>query len=142
MYAAVAQLPVVQVRLLSPFAGNLRHSRHCLSFPLARLNLLEHHLRHVAFAVEIVVHLGLYEVAHVFVHAHSFGTHRQGADLDFRLAFEHRFLHVDGYCPDESVPDVGVFKVLAVEFLYRLGEMLLESTLVCTPLRGVLSVNE
>ena len=133
----------MQIGLFGSFTGQLRHSGHGLALFLALLDFLQHHLGRVGRLVQIVVHLGLYEVAHVFVYAHpAVRFHRERAELDFRLALEHGFLDVYGYCRYQSVSDVAVLKVLAVELLYRLGYVLFERALVCASLCGVLSVDE
>ena len=132
----------MQVGFLRPLPCQLCHSGHRLAFLFARLYLLEHHLCHVGIAVEEVVHFCLYEVAHIFVHGHSVGAHGLRTELYLGLALKHRLLHIDGDGSYESVADVGIFKVLVEELLYRLCQMLLECALVCTALCGMLSVYE
>ena len=143
VYAAVAQLPVVQVCLLCTFPCEFSDSGHSLSFLFALLYLLQHHVGHFLVFVQEVVHFGFYEVAHVFVYAHTTSRgHGERTELNLRLTFKHRFLHVDGDGRHETVTNVGVFEVFAEEFLYCLGNMLLERTLVSTALCGVLSVDK
>ena len=143
MYAAVAQLAVVQVGFLRSLSCELRYARHCLAFLLALLYLLLHHLSHVSVYVQVVVHFGFYEVAHILVDAHSASRlHCERAELYLGLAFKHRLLHVDGYRRHQTVAYVAVFIVLAEVFLYRPRYVFLESALVSAPLRGVLSVHE
>ena len=74
---AVAQLPVMQVRLLGPLTSKLCNARHGLAFLLALAHLLQHHLSHIRMLMQVVIHLGLDEVTHIFVHAHPIRTHRQ-----------------------------------------------------------------
>ena len=89
-----------------------------------------------------VVHLLLDEIAHILIHRHSVGAHRQRAQLDLGLALKHRFLHVDGNGRHDAVSDIAVFEVLVVELLDGLGNVLLERALMGAALRGVLSVYE
>ena len=143
MYAAVAQLAVVQIGFLSTLAGQFGHSRHRLALALALLNLLQHHLCHVGILVEIVIHLGLDEVAHIFVDAHStIGHHRQRTELNLRLTLKHRFLYIDGNGSNDTISYIAIFEVLVIELLDGLGDMLLEGTLMSTALGGMLTVDE
>ena len=96
----------------------------------------------IGVLVQVVVHFGLYEVAYVLVHAHAVRTHGKRAELDLRLALEHRFLYIYGDGGNEAVAYVGIFEVLVEKLLYSLGYVLLERALVRTALGGVLAVDE
>ena len=93
-------------------------------------------------AVQVVVHFGLDEVADKLVEVRPFGGHFQRTQLHLRLAFEHGFLHIDGNGAHESVADVGIVKVFVEILLDGACQVFFESTLVCTSLGGVLSVDE
>ena len=142
MYAAVAQFTVVQVSLLGALACQFRNARHSLSLLLAFRNLLQHLLCDVGILMQEVIHFGLYEVAHVLVHAHTIGTHGERTEFYLCLTLEHRFLHIHRDGRHETVTYVGIFEVLARELLYGACYMLLECTLMRAALRGVLSVHE
>ena len=70
VYAAVAQLAVVEVGLLGAFACQLCHSGNGLAVALAVGYLLLYHFGHVEVLVQVVVDFGLDEVAHKLVHTH------------------------------------------------------------------------
>ncbi len=152
MYAAVAQLAVVQVGLLGALAGQLGDAGHGLALLLALLYLLHHHLGGVGVLVQVVVHLLLDEVAHIFINRGGHGVvgvdrrggrrHGQRAQLDLRLALEHGLLYVQRYGGHDAGAYVAVLEVLLEELLDGLGYVLLEGTLVGAALRGVLSVDE
>ena len=113
VYAAVAQLAVVQVGFLGPLARQFGHAGYGFSLLLVLCNLLEHHLGHVGMLVEVVVHLLLHEVAHIFIDRHPVGAHGEGAELDFGLTLEHGFLHIHGNGGHEAVADVAILEILA-----------------------------
>ena len=148
--AAIAQLAVVQVGLFGAFAGQFRDAGYGFALLLRILYLLQHHFGHQRVLVQVVVHLGLDEVAHVFVDAGSGGLvflghggpHVVAAQLCLCLAFEHRLFHVDGDGGHQSVADVGVVEILVVELLNGARQMLLQGTLMCAALCGVLAVDE
>ena len=142
MNAAVAQLAVVQVGFLGTLACQLRHACHGLALLLALADFLQHHVGHVGVLVQVVVYLLLDEVAHILVHRDAVGAHGERSELDLRLAFEHRFLHVHRDGGHQAVADVSEFKVFSAVFLDGSGDVLLESTLVSAALRGMLTVDE
>ena len=152
MDAAVAQFAIVQVGFLRTLTGQLRHAGHRLAFLLALLYLAEHGLGGVGVLVQIVVHLGLDEVTHIFIDRDGHwvfgidggrhGCHRQRAELDLRLALKHRFLHVQGNSGDDASTDIDILKVFLEKLLDSLCDMLLEGALMGTALRGVLSVDK
>ena len=142
MYAAIAQLSVVQVGLLCPFACNFGYARHCLSLSFALVDLAFNLFGHVGMDVQIVVYLALNEVAHVLVNAFSARTHRQRAQFNLRLTFEHGLLYVDGNGSHQSVANVNVLVVLREKVFNGFGDVLFKCALVRAALCGVLSVNE
>ena len=150
---AIAELLVVKIRLLSPFARQLRHARHSLALLLALLHFLEEHFGDVEMAVQEIINLLLDKVAYELIHADAgeeeglavlvlVGGHIERAQLNLCLALEHRLDDLHGYRGDESVPDVLHLEVLAAIFLDRAGNMLLERRLMRTALRRVLAVHE
>ena len=132
----------MQVRLLSPFTSQLGDTRHGLAFLFTLAHLLQHHLSHIRMLMQVVIHLGLDEVAHIFVHAHPIRTHGQGAQFDLRLTLEHRLLHIHCDGRHDTVTDIGIFEVLTRKLLDGTRNMLLEGTLVRTALGGMLTVDE
>ena len=139
--AAVAQFSVVQVSFLGPFSCQFGNPRHSFSFAFALFHLVFNHLGNILVNVQIVVYLLFHKVAHIFVDAFAVGSHLCRAQFNLRLAFEHRFLHVDGNCCHQSVSDVGIL-IFSEELLDGSGNMFLEGTLVSSALRGVLSVHK
>ena len=143
MYAAVAQLAVVQVGFLGSFACQFGHACHGFALFFALLYLLHHHLCHVGVFMQKVIHLTFDEVAHILVDAHtSVGFHGQRAQFYLGLTFKHRLLHVECDGGHQSVADVGIFKILLEKLLDGFGDMLLEGALVGTSLCGMLSVDK
>ena len=150
MIAAIAQLSVVQVGLLCAFACQLGDPGNGFALFLGVLYLLQHHFGHQRVLVQIVVYLGLDEVAHVFVDGRSCrlsflghgGPHVVAAQFGLGLAFEHGFFHVEGYGGYQSVANVGVFEVFVVELLDGACQVLFQGCLVGAPLCGVLPVDE
>ena len=92
--------------------------------------------------VQKIVNILFDEVAHILVDTLASGIHRQRAQFYLRLALEHWFFHVDGYSRNNTVSDVTIFNVLAGKFLNSLCYMLLESALMSTSLRGVLTIDK
>ena len=153
MDTAVAQLAVVEVGLLGPFAGQLCHPGDGLALLLALLDFLKEDVGRVGVAVQIVVNLLFHEVAHELVDTDPgeriglpvtvlVGGHVKRAELDFRLALERGFNDVDGDSGDETVADVLDVHVLTVELLDGAGYVLLEGTLMRAALGGVLPVDK
>ena len=89
-----------------------------------------------------VVYFQLDEVAYVFVDCHAAGSHVGRSQFRFGLAFEDRLFHIDGDGGNQSVTDVGIVHVLVEELFDGTGDMFFESTLMGTPLCGVLTVDE
>ena len=71
METAITELPVVKIRLLRPFTSQLGDTGYRLAFLFRLLNLLQHHIRHLRILVEVVIDLGLDEIAHKLVDARS-----------------------------------------------------------------------
>ena len=92
--------------------------------------------------VQIVIDLSLYKITYKLINGRTTGSHIGRAQLDFSLTFEQRFLHIDGNGSHQSVTDIGIIHVLVEIFLDGTGNMLFESTLMRTSLRGVLSVDK
>ena len=141
MNATVAQLTIVQVSLLGTLAGQFRHTCHRLALALALLDLVLNDLSHILVDMQVVVHLLLDEVAHIFINSVTIGSHHGRAQLDLGLTLEDGFLDVDGYGGHDARTDVAIL-VFAKELLDGLGNMLLEGTLVGSSLGGVLAVDE
>ncbi len=143
MYFAVAQFAVVQVSFFGSFASQFGHACYGLAVALVLFDFLFNNFGNVQVFVEKVIHLRFHEVAHELVHADaSVGFHGEGAELDFGLRFKLWFLHIDGDGSDDAGADIAVLVVLAVELLDGAGNVLLESTLVCASLDGVLPVDK
>ena len=111
--AAVAQLSVVEVRLLGAFPCQLCDARHGFSFLLALRDFLDYNLSNVRMTVEIIIHFELDEVAYILIDADAIRRHIERTELDFGLRLEHRFFHIDRNGSHETASDVGIFKVLA-----------------------------
>ena len=142
MYAAVAELAVVQVCLLGTLTSQLGYTSHSLAVALALLNLILKHLGHILMDVQIVVDLLLDEVAYIFIDANAtIGGHRERTEFDLGLTLEHRLLNINGNGRNDTCTDVAIL-IFAVELLNGTGDMFLESTLVSTTLSGVLAVNK
>ena len=139
--AAVTELTVVEVGLLGTLTGQLGHTRHRLTLPFALLDLIFQDLCHVSMDMQVVVHLLLDKVAHIFINADPVGSHGQGAQLDLRLTLEHRFLHIDGNGGHNTCADVSIL-VFVEELLDGTGDMLFKGTLVGTSLSGMLTIDE
>ncbi len=143
VYAAVAQLAVVQVCLLRHLACLLRHACHRLALALALRHLLQDDIGHGRVLVQVVVHLLLHEVANELVYADAaLWSSCQRPQFNLCLAFEHRLLNVDADGRYQSVAYVHVFVVLSAVVLDDLGNVLLEGCLMRAPQGGVLSVYE
>ena len=142
MDAAVAQLAVVHVDLLGTLTGYLGDTGNGLALLLALLNFLQHGIGHLGVAVQVVVNLGLDEVAHKLVEAAATGLHGGRAQLHLGLALKHRLLHIDGDGTHDTVADIGEFVVFVIKLLDGAGNMLLEGALVGTALRGVLTIDK
>ncbi len=142
VYAAVAQLRVVEVHFFCSFAGKFGHSGHSFALAFALLYLFLENLGSVEIFVQIVVELFLEEVADEFGHCHAAGTHLARAQLGFCLRFKHRLLNLHRHCGNHAVAYVGVFKVAAEKFFDSARHRLLEGCKVRAPLGGVLPVDE
>ena len=70
------------------------------------------------------------------------GGHRERAKLDLGLALEHRLLDIQRDGCHDTCTDVAILEVLLEELLDGLGNMFLESTLVGSALRGVLTIDK
>ena len=93
--------------------------------------------------MEEVIHLGLDEVAHIFIDAHpTIGNHGERTELDLCLTLKHRLFHIDSDGCHEPVADIAILIVLLRELLDGLCDMLFECTLMRTSLGSVLSVDE
>ena len=143
MNAAVAQLAVVQIGFLCSLSCNFCYSSHSLALLFRFRNLLNQNLGNIWIFVQEVIHLFVNEIAHIFVDAHAaVRLHGERAELDFSLALEHRFFHVERDGCNESVTDVAVVEVLVREVLDCLGNVLFESRLMRSAKGSVLSVYE
>ena len=143
VYAAVAQLAVVQVSLLCTLSRQLSHSGYSLAVALVLLYLLLDSLSYIGVLMQEVVHLVLDEVAHKLVDADSaVRLHRERAELNLCLALKLRFFDVDSNGCNDTCTDVAILIVLVVELLDSTCNVLLEGALVRTSLYGVLSVDE
>ena len=142
MDAAIAQLAVVEVRLLGTLTSQFGNARHRLALTLALLDFILQNLSHVLVDMQIVIHLLLQEIAHILVDGFAaIRSHRGATQLNLRLTLEHRFLYVQGDGSHQSVSDVAIL-ILAKELLDGLGYMLLKGTLMGSALGGVLAVYE
>ena len=113
MYAAVAKFSVVQISLLSTLTRQFRNASHSLSFLLTFRNLLQHLLCYVGILMQEVVHLSLYKVPNVLIHAHTIRAHGKRTELYLRLTLEHRFLHIYRYGGHNTIANVAILEVLA-----------------------------
>ena len=147
---AVTELAVVEVRFLGTFTGQLGDTGNGLAFLFRFLNLLQHHIGHLRILMQVVIDLGLDEIAHKLVDTRSgrlvFLRHGRPhvvrTQLGLGLALEHRFFHIEGYGRHDTVTDVGELLVLVVELLDGAGDVFLQGTLVRTALGGVLTVHK
>ena len=140
----------MQVGFLGTFTSQLGHTGNGLAFLFRFLNLLKHHISHLRILVQIVVYLGLDEIAHKLVDARSGwlvflrhgGPHIVRSKFGLGLAFEHRFFHIESNGRYNPVSDIGEFLILVVEFLDGTGNVFLQGTLMRTALGSVLTVHK
>ena len=93
--------------------------------------------------MQVVVELLLDEVIDEFVNAHTSGRrHIFGAKLNFGLALEDRFFHIDSNRSHYPVSDVCEFLILVKKFLDGTSDSLAVSSLVRTALDGMLAIDE
>ena len=132
----------MQVGLLRPLTSQFGNAGHRLTLLLTLLDLTEHHLGDIRMLMQVVIHLCLDEVAYILIHGNTTRAHRLRTKFDLRLTLKHRFLHIHGNGSHQSVTDISVFQVLIEILLDGAGDMLLESRLVSTALRGMLTVHK
>ncbi len=143
VYAAVAQLAVVQTHFLGLLAGYLGYAGHGLALFFAAGYLLQHQLCRVGVFVKIVVEFLLDEVSHKLIDGQlTVGGHGLAAEFRLGLRLEHRFLDADRHRRDHAGTDVGKFITLPGEFLDGAAHMFAECGEMCPSLGGVLSVDE
>ena len=131
----------MQVGFLGSLACQFCHAGYGLAFPFAVLDFLLNHLCHVTVDMQVVIDLLLDEVAYIFVDGIAVRSHHRRAEFYLCLAFKDRLLHIDGNSGHDTRSDVTIL-ILAEKLLDGLGNMLLEGTLVCAALCGVLSVDK
>ena len=139
---AVAQLTIMKVRFLGTFTGQFSHTGYRFTLFLGFLYLLQHHIRHVHMLVQIIIHFRLHKIAYELIHRRTAGSHIGRSQLNLCLTFKHRFFHIDGNGCHQSVTDVRIIHIL-IEILFNSTcNMLLKSTLMCTPLSGMLPIDK
>ena len=67
MYAAIAQLAVVQIGFLAALASQFCHTCHCLAFAFAVLHLLDDDGGDIGVLVQIVIDLFLHKVTNELI---------------------------------------------------------------------------
>ena len=141
MDAAVAELAVMEVRLLGTLTGQLRHTSHRFTVTLALLDFVLQHLGHIAVDMQIVVYALFDEVAHIFINTDTLRRHGGRAQLDLRLTLEDGFLDIDGDGSYDTRSDITIL-IFVIELLDGSGDVLLEGALMGTALNGVLAIDE
>ena len=141
MDATVAQLTIVQVSLLGTLTRQFGDTSHCLTLALTFFHLILNDLSDVLMNVQVVINLLFDEVTYIFINAIPVRSHLRRAQLNLCLALEDGFLDVDGDSSYHTCTYVAIL-VFAKELLDGLGDMFLESTLMRTALRGMLSIDE
>ena len=131
----------MQVSLLGTLTSQFGDASHCLTFALALLHLILNDLSDVLMDVQVVINLLFDEVTYIFINAIPVRSHLRRAQLDFRLTLEDGFFYVNGYSSHHTCTDVTIL-IFTKELLDGLGDMFLESTLMRTALRGMLSIDE
>ena len=91
--------------------------------------------------MQIIVDLLFDEVAYIFINSISIWRHHSRTQLDFRLAFEDWFFHINSDGCNNTCSNVAIL-IFAKEFLDGLGDMLLKGTLVGSTLGGMLAIDE
>lgn len=126
MDAAVAELAIVEIRLLGTLTGEFGNARHRLALAFALLNLILQNLSYILVDMEIVVYFLLQEIAHILIDGFTtIRRHRSTSELNLGLTL-NRFFYVDGNGSHQSVSDVSIL-ILAVELLDSLGNMLMKA---------------
>ena len=97
---------------------------------------------YIRILVQEVVHFQFDKVAYIFIDCHSAGNHIGRTQLRFRLTLKDRLFHIDGNGSNQSVTNFGIVHILVEELLDSAGDVFLESTLMCTSLGGMLTVDE
>ena len=103
--------------------------------------------------MQIVVHLFFDEIPHKLIDTHAtkckritififIGGHCQRSQFDFGLRFKHWFHHSHSDCCHKSVAHILHFVVFTEILFDGARYVFLESTLVRTTLRGVLTIDE
>ena len=140
----------MQISLLGTFASQFCNPSNSLAFFFRLLDLLQHGFRYYRILVQIIIHLGLDEIAYILIYSRSSWfailrysrPHVIGTKLSLCLTFEHRFFYIQSYRGHNTVTDIGIFLVLVIKLLDGTGNMFLQCTLVCTALCGMLTIYE
>ena len=155
MDTAVAELAVIDVGLLVALARLFLDAGNLLSLRLGGLDLLLDDRDDIQVHVEIVVEVLGDEVVDEAPDGRSavdgrgavvvfdlLLPHVGGAELGLGLAFEDRFLDLDGDGADDALADVLGLVILLEEVLERLGDGLAVGGQVGPAVAGVLAVDE
>ena len=97
---------------------------------------------YICILVQEVVHFLFDKITYILVDCHSAGNHIGRTQLRFRLTLKDRLFHIDGNGSNQSVTNVGIVHVLVEELLDGAGDVFFESTLMCTSLGGMLTVDK
>ncbi len=132
----------MQVRFLCTLTGQFGNPCDGFAFFFRFLNFLLYYFGYIRVLVQKVIHFLFDEITYILVDGHSAGKHIGRTQFGLGLALEDRFFHIDGNGSNQSVTDIGIIHVFVEEFLDSTGDVFLESTLMRTSLRGVLTVDK
>ena len=143
MHLTVAEFGIVEQVLLRAFASDFGNSGNGFAFFFGVLYLLEHDIRYLRMAMQVVVELGFDEIVDELVDGDvAVGRHIFGAEFDFRLRLEDGFFDIDGDSTHDTVTDVGQFLVLVEELFDGATDRFAVCRLVRSALDGILAVDE
>ena len=131
----------MQVSLLGTLTSQFGNASHRLTLTFRLLDFALDDLGNILMDVQVVIDLLFDEVTYIFINGIPIGSHLRRAQLDLRLTLKDWFFHIDSDGSNDTRTDVAIL-VFTKELLDGLGDMLLESTLMGTTLRGMLAIDE
>ena len=131
----------MEIGFLGTLTSQFGNTSHGLTLTLTLLYLILNNLSHILVDVQVVIDFLLNEIAHVFIDTHTIRCHRQRTKFNLRLTLEHRLFHIDGNGSHNTSTDVAIL-IFPEEIANCSSDMLLESTLMSSTLRGVLAIDE
>jgi hypothetical protein len=140
--AAVAELLVVQLRLLRALLGELLDALQFLPLVLGPLDLVEHALGHRLGAVEVVVEMEAEKISDEGPHRLTARGHLGRAELGFGLRLEDGILDPHADRRDDARADVAGLELLLIIIAHRVDDRLAEGGEVGATHGGVLAVDE